>query len=75
MALNRQPVVCEGDKSTGKSVAAKNVAYDLMMPSYEDTYGEDMMKLDPIAERAFSEEAQEQPHSGKVLRCQVHRQT
>lgn len=59
MALNRQPVVCEGDKSTGKSVAAKNVAYDLMMPSYEDTYGEDMMKLDPIAERAFSEEAQE----------------
>ena len=59
MALNRQPVVCEGDKSTGKSVAAKNVAYDLMMPSYEDTYGEDTMKLDPIAERAFSEEAQE----------------
>lgn len=58
MALNRQPVVCEGDKSTGKSVAAKNLAYDLMMPSYEDTYGEDMMKLDPIAERAFSEEAQ-----------------
>lgn len=57
-ALNRQPIVCEGDKSTGKSVAAKNVAFDLQMPIYEDTYSEDMMKLDPIAERAFSEEAQ-----------------
>lgn len=57
-ALNGQPMVYEGDKSTGKSVAAKTLAYVMQIPYWEDTYSEDMMRSDPIAERAFDDGAQ-----------------
>lgn len=53
--LNHQPIVCEGDKSTGKSVAVKTAAWVLGMPLKEDTYSDDMLKNDPLAFQSFDD--------------------
>lgn len=53
--LNHQPTVFEGDKSTGKSVMAKTLAYVFQMPYWEDTYSDDMMHNDPLAYQSFDD--------------------
>lgn len=55
-ALNGQPMVYEGDKSTGKSVMTKTVAFVMHVPFWEDTYSEDMMRSDPLAYQSFDDE-------------------
>ena len=57
-ALDRNPTNYVGDKSVGKNVCGKTVAYVLHMPYWEDTMSEDTMKSDLIAERSISDEAQ-----------------
>lgn len=55
-AINGQPIVYEGDKSTGKSVMTKTIAYVMHVPFWEDTYSEDMMRNDPLAYQSFDDE-------------------
>lgn len=55
-AVNGQPIVYEGDKSTGKSVMTKTIAYVMCVPFWEDTYSDDMMHNDPLAYQSFDDE-------------------